>query len=332
MLEALEASGARVTLFAADVSDEGAVTKLMAELEEMPPLAGVIHAAGVLDDATLAQQNWERFRKVMAPKVAGSWNLHRATRHHPLDFFVLFSSVASLLGAQGQANYAAANAFLDALAQHRRLLGLPAVSINWGPWAGGGMAGQLGNRERDRWVAQGVHPLEPSQALDLLAAVLTGGEGMEPSDPAAAQVGAMNISWPQYRSRFPAGSEPRLLAELDRQDPGPKDRQQSVPSDLLNRLKQAPSDAVPELLAEHLQEQTAMIVGADPRQPLPRDTPINELGLDSLMAVELRNALGASLGVTLPAALLAEYPTLSVLQEHLLEQLASKGMEGSSVM
>ena len=131
----LEQGGARVLVARADVTHESELVRALKELQsELPPVCGVIHAAGMLDDGILMNQSWERFAPVLAPKVQGAWNLHRLTRDLPLDFFVLFSSAASLLGSPGQGNYAAANAFLDALAHHRRGLGLPALSINWGPW------------------------------------------------------------------------------------------------------------------------------------------------------------------------------------------------------
>ena len=139
----MERLGARVTLVQADISQDGSQKVLSDTLAGLPPLRGVVHAAGVLDDGVLLDLTSARLAAVLGPKAWGAWNLHRWTRQQPLDFFVLFSSAAALLGSPGQANYAAANAFLDALAHHRHALGLPAVSIAWGPWAGSGMAASL---------------------------------------------------------------------------------------------------------------------------------------------------------------------------------------------
>src|SRR5258708_11587520 len=139
----MERTGAQVTVAREDVTREEQVAGVLAGIDEsMPPLRGIIHAAGVLDDGLLLNLDRERLAAVMAPKVEGAWNLHALTLNRPLDFFVLFSSVASALGSPGQGSYAAANAFLDALSQHRRTLGLPSLTINWGPWAAVGMAAQ----------------------------------------------------------------------------------------------------------------------------------------------------------------------------------------------
>ena len=138
-IQELEQAGAIVTPLCADVSDESQMRTVLGDLAiAAPPLLGIIHAAGVLEDGVLQQQTWERFRRVMAPKVQGAWNLHVFTQNQSLDFFVLFSSSASILGAAGQANYGAANAFLDALATYRRSQGLPGLSINWGHFGGSG--------------------------------------------------------------------------------------------------------------------------------------------------------------------------------------------------
>src|SRR5262249_32324326 len=140
-ISALEQQGAQVAVLQADVADEQAVERILEQIAaSMPPLRGIVHAAGVLDDGVLLKQSWGRFERVLAPKLLGAWNLHTQTRGLPLDFFVLFSSLASVLGSPGQGNYAAGNAFLDALAHHRQSQGLPALSVNWALWAEAGMA------------------------------------------------------------------------------------------------------------------------------------------------------------------------------------------------
>ena len=156
-LDQLTRRGVHVHLAHADVADAGALeAALRHDVHRRPPLRGVIHAAGQLDDCLIARLDFPRMAAVMAPKVAGAWNLHRLTRHDELDFFVMFSSVASVLGSPGQAGYAAGNAFLDALAAHRRSAGLPGQSINWGPWSGAGMTSGLSEQDRRRWAAYGI--------------------------------------------------------------------------------------------------------------------------------------------------------------------------------
>jgi myxalamid-type polyketide synthase MxaB len=169
----LKQMGATVRVCKADLASGVAVERMLAEIStEMPPLRGIFHAAGVLDDGVLQKQNWERFSRVIAPKSAGAWHLHRMTLEHGLDLFVLFSSIASVSGSSGQANYAAANAFLDALAHYRRRRGLPALSINWGPWAEVGMAAKRDQRQLARSETRGVLPLAPDAALQSLGQVL----------------------------------------------------------------------------------------------------------------------------------------------------------------
>ena len=169
----LEAGGARVMVVKADVSKVEDVARVLEEIKlSGAPLRGIVHAAGVLSDGILLQQQWDRFVQVMAPKVLGGWNLHTLTLDTPLEFFVCFSSLASLLGAPGQGNYAAANAFLDALAHQRRAQGLPGLSINWGPWGESGMAASLGNRHRARLAGMGVEAIAPVQGMQILGHVL----------------------------------------------------------------------------------------------------------------------------------------------------------------
>src|SRR5262249_22564615 len=151
-----------VEIVAADIAAPADVTRVVAAANsERFPLRGVIHAAGVLDDASLADQTAESFECVLAPKRQGVWNLHRATLGLPLDLFLCYSSTASFMPAPGQANYACANASLDALAHYRRSLGLPAITINWGPWAGAGMTASAGDRARQRRAALGFHDITP---------------------------------------------------------------------------------------------------------------------------------------------------------------------------
>jgi myxalamid-type polyketide synthase MxaB len=301
----LEQAGARVEVVAADVSRRSEVEGLLsAAAQRLPPLAGVVHAAGVLDDGVLSQQSWPRFAKVLAPKVGGAWHLHELTRELPLDFFLCFSSVASLLGSPGQGNYAAANAFLDALAHHRRAAGLPALTVNWGPWAGGGMAAGLGEAERRRLAAQGLDSLAPEQALAALGELLAEN---------ATQAGVLRMDWPKLLRSFPKGGEPPLLeAFAPGLPPAPP---------FLQELKQAPPGDRLALLAAYARTQVTRVLGMSPEDPIAPRQPLIDLGVDSLMALELRNRLEAGLGLSLRATLLFDFPTLEALVAHLAEKV-----------
>jgi len=188
----------------ADVSDADDMERVFNSLPGGPAaLRGVIHSAGVLDDGVLAQQSWASFRRVLAPKVDGAWHLHRLTQGAPLDFFVLFSSVASLLGGAGQGNHATANAFEDALAHRRRSTGLPATSINWGSWAGIGSAARQDLEKRRRQL--GLDDFTIAEGLDLFAAVL---------DAHPVQIGVARIDWQRFAAQWPADSRPRWLPDV----------------------------------------------------------------------------------------------------------------------
>ena len=215
-MDDLRRAGAQVLFVQADVVRSEEVARLLAEMQSsMPPLRGVFHAAGTLDDGLLVQQDWPRFSTVMAPKVAGAWNLHRATRGVPLDCFVLFSSAASLLGASGQGNYAAANAFLDALAHHRGQQGLPGLSINWGPWADGGMSAARDGLGAAQWLARGIGTLTPQQGMEALVRLLPGSSAQVAVLPSAVartrQPGVQTADQDNGGRR----QKPDILAETD---------------------------------------------------------------------------------------------------------------------
>ena len=205
-IEEMRAAGANLVVVRADIGRSDDAARVMADMAfGMPPLKGIVHAAGVLEDGFLAQQSWPRFEKVFAPKLSGAWNLHRLTRTIDLDFFLMLSSMVSLFGAPGQGNYGAANAFLDGLAQHRRASGLPALSIDWGPWAGAGMAGRVAERDRQRWRAEGYGMIPPPDGVALPGHLLR--------RPGAARIAVLPIDWPVLFRQFTAGSHPPMPAE-----------------------------------------------------------------------------------------------------------------------
>ena len=315
----MEAAGAQVVVAQGDVANERDVISVLQDIDRyMPPLRGVIHSAGALDDGALLQQDWSRFATVTAPKVDGSWLLHRLTQSLPLDFFVMFSSAASLIGSPGQSNHAAANAFMDALAHHRRSQGLPALSINWGAWAETGAAVDYDVFERIGH--QGVSAIRPADGLHVLAALMQGD---------APQVGVLPVAWPTFLKRFAQGAEPAFFAEMARE----ARQKQAAPVTLAQPLAEARPDLLKlledtapakqrALLVAFVQQQAAQVLELDSAQAVSERLPLSELGLDSLMAVELRNRLSSGLGLkrTLPATLVFDYPTAESIADYLARE------------
>jgi acyl transferase domain-containing protein len=313
-IAALEAIGVRVTLLSVDVGDRSSLAPALAEIAgALPPLRGIVHAAGILDDGVLFAQTDERFVKVMRPKARGAWNLHDLTKDLPLDFFVMFSSAATLFGSPGQANYSAANAFLDGLAHHRRSLGLPALSVGWGPWRDIGMAADLARRTGKTHAPRGVSALAPTEALQRL------GDLMSASSP---QVAVMPVDWPAFMEQFAPGERPRALDDLAGALPAEAakdDRAVRGPAVFLTDLIAAPARERRSILIQFLQAELAAITGddalADP------NAGFFDMGLDSLMAVEMKNRLGANLDVTLPATVVFRFPNITALTDHLLKDV-----------
>ncbi len=296
-IAAIEQAGCRVVVGQADVADAQTLDRLWQTIgADLPPLRGVIHAAGVLDDDLLPGLTWARFEPVLAPKVAGANNVIGLARTQPVDFVVLFSSIASVLGSAGQANYAAANAYQDALAQRWRGEGLPVLSVNWGVWAEVGMAAARGVGARV--AGQGIGTIAPSDGLAALDRLI----GVD-----LAQVVVAPIDWTRLRfnSPFVTGLTPSLVAT-------PKT------SDWTKRLMDAPGHRRAELLAGYVREQAGRVLGIDPAR-VHDQAPLRDLGLDSLMAVELRNRLGDGLALErkLPATLVFDFPTVETLAEYL---------------
>ena len=317
----LEQEGARVLIVQADVSQPQEVATLLDTLaSSLPPLRGIIHAAGVLDDGILLQQDWERFNRVLAPKVAGAWNLHTLTQGLPLDFFVCFSSAASLLGSRGQGNYAAANAFLDALARQRRIQGLPGLSINWGPWAEGGMAVDMDQRAKRRMQELGWESVPPEQGLGMLETLL----GQDVS-----QAGVLPLTWSRFLAQFPAGEIPSYFDRWVR--PVEASPQAEPSSRFLHSLQEAPTNERRELLVRYLQEVVAKIIGLTPAHTLEPQQSFHELGLDSLMHMELRNSVLNDLGVNVPITEFMNSATIGHLAELLLKHFAFASVTGSDL-
>jgi NAD(P)-dependent dehydrogenase (short-subunit alcohol dehydrogenase family)/acyl carrier protein len=313
-IEALEGAGCRMLVMQADVSLRSDVERVLAAIDaQLPSLAGIIHSAGVLDDGVLVQQTWPRFAAVLAPKVLGAWHLHQLTQQKTLDFFVLFSSIASLLGSPGQGNHAAANAFLDALAHHRRRQGLPAISINWGIWSEVGIAAERAiDMQRGE---QGLLPIAPKDGLCLLARIL---------EQQPTQIGVSPVAWPQFLRRFEGGRRPFFLAMTGGNNPAipaPIQRAEEEQG-LLVELAALPAAKRRYRLIDFVKLQACRVLDLDPTACDER-LPLRELGLDSLMAVELRNVIGQQMGLkrSLPATLVFDYPSVQAISDFLLRSV-----------
>lgn len=324
----LEQAGTEVVVIKADVSSLEEMSQVIFQIgETMPPLRGVFHLAGVLDDGVLLEQNWSRFATVFAPKVDGSWHLHMLTRGLPLDYFVLFSSAVSLLGSAGQANHVAASTFQDVLAHYRRRQGLPALSIDWGPWS---QVGAAAEREvGERMVAHGLDSMTPSEGIAVFAEVM---------QRVVTQIGVLPLDGPRFLDRFSGKKPPPMLVDV-LHDLESAEIKVDLPTvgdvkteDLRQRLQDAPPSSRLSLLLEHVRVQAAKVLGLDSVNQVDVTQPLSEMGLDSLMAVELRNLIGNGLKLdrSLPATLVFDYPTVAALAEYLAKDLLSWQKEPES--
>ncbi len=318
-IERMRSRGIDVKTVSADVADRSAVESSLAAIRVSDhPLKGILHAAGVLDDHSLLDQSSSSISTVLRPKLHGAWNLHFLTRNDKLDFFVLFSSAAALLGAPGQANYAVANAMLDALAECRRLLGLPALSVQWGPWNSVGMTGKLKTDPE----SIGLGRIDPDVGFETLETLLIGQETVAAALPV--------LSWKKFVSKRPTGTSALFsrLTKTSVPQVGADARQPNQPKRFRETLHNAGVVGRKEMLREHLRSQAMHILSLPVETRIDGDETLHDLGLDSLMAVELRNSLMASLEMQLPPTIVLDYPTLRTLTDFLLAEI----FEGKGVL
>ncbi len=312
-IDELAQTGVRIAVRQGDVSNHDDAANVLDEIRSsFPVLRGFFHAAGVLDDGVMMRQNWGRFAQVLAPKVQGAWLFHSLTQKLPLDHFVLFSSASAVLGSAGQSNYAAANAFLDSLAHRRRAMGLPALSVNWGPWSEIGAAAErnVGNRLR----AHGMGSFSADLGVRVLEHLMRAGH---------TQVVVAPIDWSRFMKRYPpATATPRFFSEVTRDKKADTaSRVVTAKPDLSRRLEHArPADRA-RLLQEHIHEQVLKVLGFDAAFRLDPRQGLSDLGVDSLMSIELRNRLQTSTGLALPATLVYDHPTIASLVEFLARDL-----------
>ncbi|MBV9712027.1 MAG: SDR family NAD(P)-dependent oxidoreductase, partial [Ktedonobacteraceae bacterium] len=309
MLQTMCESGANVHVLQGDVAQEKDVQKALILIRcEMPPLRGVFHAAVVLNDSTLLQLNRERFLSVMPSKVDGAWNLHCLTLDEPLDYFVLFSSAASLIGSPGQGNYAAANAFMDMLAHYRRQQGYPALCINWGRWNEVGQA--MKENRGDRLDARGFTGMKPKKGLTILEALLC------QSPP---QVGAMSFNLPKWSQFYPDLTRSSLFTHLVEEPDTKKENgtRSYLTSEMLTNLDNVQRH---QKLTLYLSDQIARVLGHASLR-LDAHQQLNRLGIDSLMSVELKNRIRSDLNVVTPVTTFLQGITFEQLITQIMERI-----------
>jgi len=294
-----------------DVSDQSKLFMLFNKIRnDMPRIKGIIHAAGILDDGIVGQQNWLRLSNVMRAKIHGSWNLHQLTQNMPLDFFVMFSSAAALTGNKGQINYAAANIFMDGLAYFRKSKGLPSTSINWGPWDAGMAA--LDKDIKDKIFNQGFQLIPPETGLEALKQVLLDNR---------AQVGIMNCDLNIFVNKF-AIEHLGFFSHFVHSKEHLKSKDQNG---FIHQLKNASPEQRKSMMLLLLQDLANEIAGYE----ISVDQPLMEQDFDSLMAVELRNSLNKTINNILPVSIFFDYPSLEMVVDYLLTDILQ--LETSSI-
>ncbi|MFE0427278.1 beta-ketoacyl reductase, partial [Streptomyces sp. NPDC058953] len=307
--------GAHVRVEARDVSDRTELAALLAGIPDEHPLTGVVHTAGVLADATVTSLDGDRLTQVLRPKIDAAWHLHELTQGEKLSAFILFSSISGLIGTPGQANYAAANTYLDALAAHRAAAGLVAGSQAWGLWdATHGLGGTLGAADLARWAGAGITPMTPEQGLALFDAALTSGAAL--TVPTALN--------PAPRTGDPAG-QPAPLRGLVRVR-APRAAKAAAPAGAdttwAGRMAELPPGRRRDTLLDLVRTHIAEVMGYTDPQSVEPGRAFQELGFDSLTAVELRNRLNAATGLVLPSTVAFDHPSADALAGYLDGEIA----------
>lgn len=321
-IQNLQKTGADIRFIQGDVCSKKDLRRILALIEmEMPPLGGVIHAAGVVDDALLIRQDDNRMARVLEPKVAGSWNLHCLTREIPLDFMVFFSSMSALLGTPGQSAYAAANAFMDELAHLKHREGCKTISINWGGWADMGMAAALDSGELQRMKDAGTELLKPEDALDMMERLISRN---------ICQAAVLKIKWERYGQRYGSSGAPAMIRGLLPKTPfrGTAGKKHKT-NPIIKQIQTADPYDGKELLTAYLWKKAITILGFPEDTPQDTETGLFDLGMDSIMALQFREELTGELSLPLASTLVFNYPTIDEIAGHLKDKILPELSKGT---
>jgi acyl transferase domain-containing protein/acyl carrier protein len=324
----LRALGVEIAIERANVASFEQMQQLLDRIRASgSPLQAVFHAAGVVEDAVLRKESWTSYCAATASKIEGAWNLHRLTEKDAMPLMVFFSSAASIFGSPGQGSYAAGNAFLDALAQHRASRGMRTLSVNWGAWASAGMAARLSPELAARSARQGSKPMAPAAALRVLERAIESG---------TAQAAILEMDWERFAGDGPARRDANFFSELIRQRASGKPQREKAGSaetevGIVESLRSALPLERGSILSAEVKRCARRVLGLQDGAAIQDDIPLQDIGLDSLMALEMRNELAQSLGIALAAGLLFDYPSVDQLTAHLLnifDDLATANREG----
>ncbi len=304
LIKKIESQGTHLEVLSLDITRTASVEFLMQKFgQEWPELKGIFHLSGVLDDGSLLNQNATRFENVLAPKIEGAWNLHTFSLNKKLDFFVLFSSIASIFGSPGQSNYAAANAFLDTLAQTRSQKGLPALSISWGPWSEVGMAVNIIEQQRQK----GFLPLTPEEGIHALEMAL----GKKSPHILIAKIDWKTVALKQAKLTS-------LFKELL-----PLSQKPAESQILLKQLQKVEAKEKESILRDHILSLVRKVLGWSFEEEIPEENSLMDMGMDSIMATELNNHLKSLIGTLHPisATFIFDHPSISQIMDFFKKEI-----------
>ena len=314
----IEKKGIQILFIESDISIKSSTQKVFIKAKEsMPEIAGIIHTAGVLDDAMLLNQSIEKFDKVLKPKTSGAWNLHVFSQDLNLDFMVFFSSAVSIIGSAGQSNYAAANSFMDTLAHFRHSLGLPALSVNWGPWEGSSMIDHLNTIHKKQWTDRGLSYIDYYKGFEILKKLISN---------QSIQACVMPVQWSRFLWHYPDNKTPHFFDNFIETS----SKIISEPSIFIEQLNDLDINEKKKLLQTHIQNAISTLLDLDDNEKIGLSERFFDVGIDSIMAVTLTNQLEDDLGHSLVPTLMLDYPTIESMVHYIMEDVLLLDLDESN--